>query len=399
MGMPPVVGIEIGTTKVAAVVGEMRRDGNIVIVGMGEHPSTGVRKGEIVDLEHAVLCARSALKTAEDSCDVTINQVYVAVSGGHIQSATGKGEVAIGEGRIITNDDIEQVSELATAVNLPAERRLLHAIPQRFVIDDQHYVLQPVGLEAAKLALHALIIHGVRARLNNIEKVVSNVPVTVVGSAFSGLCSALSVLSDEQKEAGVVMLDMGGGKTDYVVYADGVAALAGSLGVGGDHVTNDIACAFSIPTMQAEMLKRAFGSAIVEENPPVAEADVPPDGGFPGRRVKVRSLQMVMNARLDELLLIIRKRIESERLMHHIAGGVVVTGGGARVKGLSKLVEKVFGMQMVVGCPRHVSGVSAVIESPEYAVCTGLVQHAFREERRRRPSLFGALWEILAGGS
>jgi cell division protein FtsA len=267
------------------------------------------------------------------------------------------------------------------------------------VIDDQNTVDQPIGLEAAKLSLHALVIHGVRARLNNIEKVVSNVPVTVVGSAFSGLCSALSVLSDEQRKAGVVMLDMGGGKTDYVVYADGAVALAGSLGVGGDHVTNDIAHAFSIPIGQAEILKRQYGSAVVQEKPAAVEAEVPPDGGFPGRRVKVRSLQAVMNARLDELLLILRKKIEAESLIHHIAGGVVVTGGGARIRELDRLVEKVFGMPMTVGLPRHVSGVSAAIESPEYAACTGLVQHAFMEQRRRRPSILGTLWDMLAGGS
>lgn len=400
MNIPPIVAVEIGTTKVAAVVGEMRHDGNMVITGVGEHPSAGVRKGEVVDLEHAVLCARSALKMAEDTSDVTIHEAYVAVSGGHIQSCEGRGEIAIGEGRPINHEDIEEATELARAVNLSSDRRMLHALRKKFVIDDQHQVLQPEGLEGAKLALYSLIIHGIRARLNNIEKVVVNVPVQVAGVAFSGWCSSLAVLDDEQRKAGVILLDMGGGKTDYVVFADGAPELAGSLGVGGDHVTNDIAHAFTIPTAHAESLKRRYGSAVPDPDVGSLEVEVPADGGFPGRKVKIRSLNAVINARLDELLLVIRKRLESERLLHHIGAGVVIAGGGSRAKGLSRLVEKIFGMPMTLGTPKNVSGITSVVEAPEYATCVGLVRYALMEIRRKkRSSLIGALWDIIAGGS
>jgi cell division protein FtsA len=263
MSYPPIVALEIGTTKVVAVVAEMRDDGHIMVVGVGECRSSGIRKGEVIDLENAVVCVRSALAMAEESGKVTIRQVHLAVSGGHIQSLVSSGAVPVmDEDGEITRDDIEQVMDVARKVSLPPEREPLHTICQHFCIDNQERVIRPEGMEGARLSLDMLVVHGVRTRLNNTVRVVRSVPMDVEDVAFSGLGSALAVLTAEQKKSGVVVIDLGGGKTDYLAYAGSVVAAVGALGVGGDHVTNDIAQAFNIPNGHAERLKRETGRAL-----------------------------------------------------------------------------------------------------------------------------------------
>ena len=264
MALPPVVGLEIGTSKVIALVGEMREDGHVMITGMGERSSLGVRKGEIVDLENAVACTRGALEDAEESGRVSIRQVLLAVSGGHIQSMVNRGAVPVmDEDGEIMQEDVDQVMDVARAVNLPPEREVLHTICQHFCVDDQERVTRPEGMEGAKLALDMLVLHGVRNLLRNTVKVVRSIPMTVQDVTFSGLCSALAALTPEQKKSGAVVIDLGAGTTDYIAYAGNVVAAAGALGVGGDHVTNDIAVAFSIPLTQAENLKHESASATV----------------------------------------------------------------------------------------------------------------------------------------
>ena len=246
------------------LVGEMREDGHVMITGMGERPSVGVRKGEVIDLENAVACTRGALEQAEESSGVTIRQVHLAISGGHIQSIVNRGIAPVldADGGI-TQEDIDQVMEVARALNLPPDREILHSICQHFCVDDQEHVIRPEGMAGAKLAVDMLILHGVRSLLRNSVKVVRSIPLDVQDVAFSGLCSALSVLTPEQKKSGALVIDMGAGTTGYLAYAGNVVAAAGALGVGGDHITNDIAIAFGVPLSQAETLKRESGSAVV----------------------------------------------------------------------------------------------------------------------------------------
>ena len=379
MSMPPVVGLEIGTAKTVALVGEIREDGHVMITGMGERPSSGVRKGEIIDLENAVLCLRSVLEMAEESGRVSIRQVYLAVSGGHIQGLVNRGVVPVlDEDGEITRDDMDQAMEVARAVNLSADRETLHTICQHYCIDDQTRVLRPEGMEGAKLALEMLVLHGVRSRLNNVVRVVRSIPLDVQDVAFSGLCAALAVLTVEQKKRGVVVIDLGAGTTDYLAYADSVVAAAGALGVAGDHVTNDITLAFTIPISQAERLKRESGSAVISAVSPSQKVVLPPEGGFPGRLVGLQALHTVMAARMEEIFMMIRKRLDKAGVRHHVGAGVVLTGGGAHLKGVTDLAEKVFGWPCSIGRPRHVSGLATATEGPEYAACSGLVQYGFR---------------------
>jgi cell division protein FtsA len=379
MALPPVVALEIGTTKVLAFVGEIREDGHVMITGMGEHPSAGVRKGEVIDLENAVTCVRSVLATAEETGKVSIRQVHLALSGGHIQTLVSRGMVPVrsktGE---ITESDVAQVRDVAKAVNLSADREILHSIGQHYCIDDQERVVRPDGMEGAKLSLDMLVVHGIRGRMHNVAKVVRSVPVGVQDVAFSGLCSALSVLTPEQKKSGVIVIDIGGGTTDYVVYADDVVAAAGALGIGGDHITNDIALAFNIPTSQTESLKREHGSAFIEPGIGSKKVEVPADVGFPGRSVSLKSLSTVINARVDEMLGTVKRRIEKDNLLRYVGAGVVLTGGVANMKGMTKLAEKVFGLPCSIGRPRNISGLAVATSGPEYATASGLVQLGFK---------------------
>lgn len=379
MALPPIVALEIGTSKITALVGDMREGDQVMIIGMGEHPSIGVRKGEIIDFENAVVCVRTVLEAAENSSKVAIRQVHLAVSGGHIQSLVSRGSVPVmdKEGGI-TQEDIDNVMEVAKAVNISPDRDIIHTICQHFCIDGQERVIRPEGMEGAKLSADMLILHGVRNRLRNAVRVVCGVPVEVQDAVFSGLCSALSVLTAEQKKSGVVVVDSGGGTTDYVAYAGNVVAAAGTLGLGGDHITNDIALGFNIPISQAERVKRVSGCAVVDPVTASQRVAVPPEVGFQGRSVSLKALHTVINARVEEILSMIKGRLEADGILHHVGACVVLTGGGSHLKGIVKLTENIFGLPCSIGRPRNISGLATATEGPEYATCSGLVQYGFR---------------------
>ncbi len=384
MPIPPIVALEIGTYKTVAVVGEVREGNHILITGIGKHPSKGVRKGEIIDLENAVICARSAIEGAEESSEVAIRQVHLALSGGHMESFVNRGSVPVldqdGE---ISEDDVDQVMAVAKAVNLPPDREILHTICRHFWVDEEQKVIRPEGMEGAKLSLDMLILHGVRNRQHNTVRVVKSVPMDVSDVAFSGLCSALAVLSPEQKKRGALVIDLGAGTTDYLAYAGSVVAEAGSLGVGADHVTNDIAQAFNVPLAQSERLKRAHGCAVVDSLSAAKRVSLPPDVGFSGKDVPLKSLNTVINMRVEETLRMVKKRIDPA-ILKQAGAGVVLVGGGAHLKGIQRLVEKVFSLPCSKGKPRNVSGLATATEGLEYATCVGMVQYALRSMSRQR---------------
>lgn len=393
MALPPIVALEIGTSKVAALVGEMREDGNIMITGIGEQESKGVRKGAVIDLETAALCVKSALQAAEENGKVEIHEVHLVVSGGHFRSTINRGSVPVlNPDKVITNEDIEEVMEMARAVSLPDDRDVLHTICQHFCIDEQQYVVNPEGMEGSKLALDMLVLHGVRSRIRNTIRVVRSIPLEVLDVAFSGLCSALAVLTPEQKQGGVIVMDLGGGTTDYVAYAEDVIAAAGALGVGGDHVTNDIAQAFNIPNHRAETLKKENGMAVRDDSRARQEVALPAEVGFPGRNVNLLSLDTVIHARMEETLMMIKKQLDDDGITRHIGAGVVLTGGGAHLNGVGRLIESIFGLPCIVGKPKGMSGLVVAADKPEYAACCGLIQYGFKNAAEKRDTMRFGQW-------
>jgi len=374
----PVVALEIGTAKVRALVGEEREDGYLMITGIGECPSRGVRKGDIVDFENALASVEQALKLAEETSRVSINQVHVVVTGAHIQGSISRGTTPIiPADSEITTDHIEDVLESARAISLGQDRRVLHSIHQQYYVDDQPGVVNPEGMVGAKLSVSMLILHGVRNRILNLLKVASSAHVQTAGCAFAGLCAGLAVLTPEQKESGCVVIDLGAGTTDYLIYADRCIALAGSLGVGGDHITNDLSMVLRIPTAAADKLKIDQGIVAPGENldQPVT---IQPSGGFAGKTVKLADVNAIITARLEETLGMISDQLRRNKLNHVMGAGVVLTGGGAHLKNVQSFVSSVMHMPCTIGRPRNVSGLATATEGPEYATTVGMLRYGIR---------------------
>jgi cell division protein FtsA len=396
MSIPPIVALEVGTTRIRALVGEARDDGQLMVTGLGEVRSRGVRKSEIVDMDMAQSGVRKALEQAEKTGQVAVNQVHLVVSGGHLQGLVNRGSVPVidGTGEIM-REDMEHAMETARAVNLPPDRVTLHTICQRFYVDDQHAVINPEGMEGSKLSVDMLILHGLRGRLRNTVKVVRNLALEVQDVAFGGLCSALAVLSKEQKEQGILVIDLGGGTTDFVVYARNAIAWAGSLAVGGDHITNDIAHGLRITTGQAEKLKEECGSALVNMSVRGQRVAVPLDVGAPDRFVPVSDLHTIIHMRADEIFRMIKNVLIKQDLLHLLGAGVVLTGGGAFLTDVNQLASRVFGLPCSMGHPRNISGLATATDGPGFSTPLGMIRYGFATSRRERRS--GSLRDLFRG--
>jgi cell division protein FtsA len=379
MSRPPIAALEIGTSKICALVGETREDGNIMITGLGSCPSCGVRKGIIVDMEKAVECVRTAVQEAEASGSVEIRQVYLVVSGDHIRSIVNQGSVPVFDpARGISADDISTVSEIARAVNLHHDSEIMHTIRQTYAVDGQSRIINPQGMHGARLSMDMLIVHGTRNIINNSIKAARSVGIEVLDVAFSGLCAALATLTPEQKECGVALIDLGAGTTSYVVYADDAIATLGVIAVGGDHLTNDISQGFTISLRHADVLKHESGAAVIEADDRFRRIVIPPEGGFPACSVSASDLNAIINARMDETFKIIRNEFEKKFLLAELGAGVVLTGGGAHLKGIDRLAEQVFALSSSIGKPRSFSGMATVHEGPEYSAPLGMLRYAVR---------------------
>jgi cell division protein FtsA len=387
MDSSPIVALEIGTSHVRAVVAQARDDDHLMIIGLGQCASRGVRKGEIFDLENALSCVRMALNDAEENSNVAIRQVFLLVSGGHIQTTVNRGSIPILNGTEITREDVQHVMDTAKAISLPSDREVLHTICQHYYVDDQRGLSNPVGLEGSKLAVDMLILHGLRNRLKNTVRVARSVPVDVQDVAFSGLCAGLAVLSPEEKENGVLVLDLGGGTTDYLAYAGGTIALAGSLAVGGDHLTNDVARGLRIGQQQAERVKEEHGNAMVDVSSRMQKVELPAEAGTVRRFVKIGDVHLITSMRIEEILDMVKAQIEKTDLIHHLGAGVVLTGGGSKLRRMGDLCEKVFGLPCRVGIPREVSGISTVTEGPEFAAAIGMLRYAVRTAQHETPAV------------
>lgn len=383
--LPLLVALELGTTKVRALVGETRDDDHLMIIGLGECAAQGIRKSEITDFDLALECARVALHNAEENGNVGIKQVHLLVSGGYIRSLVNRGSIPImTRGNEITRDEIEHVMDTARAVNLQGDIEILHSICQHFYVDDQRGVVNPEGLEGSKLAVDMLMLYGARSRLRNLVRVARSVPVDVLDVAFGGLCAALAVLSQEEKSQGALVIDLGGGSTDYVAYAGNAIAAAGSLAVGGDHLTNDIARGLQIPLPQAERLKEEFGSAVVDLVNRGQHVELSAETGNRGRFVRLGDLHTITNLRMEETLTLVRDELEQKELLHYLGSGVILTGGGAYLQRVTELAERVFNLPCQLGKPKDVSGLAVATDGPEYAAPIGMLRYAARTGRRPR---------------
>lgn len=371
----PVVGLEIGTSKVCAVVGELNPGGGLSITGLGQARSRGVRKGEIVDTTAAAEDVRAALAEAEQMADVEIRSVYLGVTGAHLQSFNNRGRHNIPtHDREIMDDDVQDVVKNAKTFNLPADRHVIHVIRQHFIVDGQPGLINPVGMPGAHLEVDVHVIHGITTRLQRPIRVVKSLQIEVENIVFTGVASSLAVLTAQEKERGALVIDLGAGITDYVVYAEGIIRHTGTLAVGGDHVSNDLAYGLKVALGRAEALKCAHGGVVIGPEIKGRTLSLPSDHGLPERTLNLEHLRRIMAARFEEIFEIIAAELEAENLLDCLHAGVVLCGGGARVPGVDELAERIFGVPVALGRTRTISGLVATLDQPEFATGIGLVK-------------------------
>ena len=371
------VGLEIGTSKICVVVGEVRVDGAIKILGVGQAPSRGVRKGEIVDFENAQACLHDALVRAEDRSDVMINNVFLAITGAHIKSFNNRGTIRIPEEQNqITGDDLEEVKEIARDVDIPQENVFLHSIVRDYYVDGQEKVQRPAGMLGKILEADYHIIHSIKTRVQNTIRCVREIPLDVEDVVFSPVASAQVVLTQEHKDRGALLLDIGGGTTDYVMYSGGSISRSGCIGVGGDHITNDISVVMKIPLTKAERLKVKYGAAIVPDVPDTEPIVIDDDPQLAGREIDPTLLNEIINARMTETLERLRDQLSQDGELAALGAGVFLTGGCSKLDGLDELTEQIFNLPVSRGNIGSMSGASAAFENPQYSTPMGLIRYA-----------------------
>ena len=371
------VGLEIGTSKVCAVVAECREDGDIRLLGVGETPSRGVRKGEIIDFENASNCVRDALSDAEEKSDVEIKSVWLAVTGSHVESFNNRGSVSLHEeGGEITEYEMQEVELKAKEISLPKENIILHSIIRHYYVDGQQGVLNPLGMLGGKLEADFHIIHSVKTRVQNAVRCVKECDIIVEDVVVNSLASAQVVLDNHQKEAGALVVDIGGGVTDYIVYLDGAVRHSGVLAVGGDHITNDISIGLRIPITRAEKLKIEEGSAILGKSLPGEKIVLKNDTGFSGKEVEREMLNLIIHSRLKELFEHVHKGLAGEVPDHLLGAGIMLTGGCSLIRGIREVAESVFNMPVQLTHAHDVSGPTSAFENPRFSTCIGVAKYA-----------------------
>lgn len=385
-----IVGLEIGTSKVCAVVGELNDEGALNIVGLGQSRSRGVRKGEIVDARTVEEDVRHAIVEAEQMADAEIRSVYLGVTGGHIRGFNNRGvHPVVSADREISEDDVLDVVKNAKAINLPQDNTVLHAVRQHFFVDGHDGVKDPVGMLGARLEVDVHVVHGHLNRLQNAIRVVKGMQLEVEEVVFNGLAASLSVLSPAQKELGALVIDIGAGTTDYVVYHGGVIKHTGVLAVGGDHVTNDLAFGLKVPQGRAEQLKIENGHALMDETIAGQKMNITSELGLPLNTINLGHLRRIMALRLDEIFQLIAQDLEQTGLLEYLRAGVFLCGGGSRIPEIARLAEQVLQMPVTIGKTTCVSGLKSSLDQPEFATAIGLVKFGSLKHRRRddRPSL------------
>ena len=391
-----VVGLEIGTSKVCAVVGEIKGDGLLRILGAGRAVSCGVRKGELVDWTTASVCVKEALAEAEEKADVEITNVYLAVTGGHIQGFNNRGCVNIPEDRTeIDEKDCDDVLINGRDVSIPQQDVILHSILQGYRVDGQGGVQNPLGVFARKFEADFHIIHAAGNRVKNAIRCVKELGIEVDDVVFSGFAASQIVLTRQQKEMGALLIDIGGGVTEYVFYLDGDVKQSGVLAVGGDHLTNDVSIGFRIPTMQAERLKIQEGSATYDGS--IAEKVTLTDvTGFTMRQIERESLNTILHLRVREIFELLAQRLERQTSLAEAGAGVFLTGGTSLLKGIQEVAHDVFQLPVHVAPWSDHSGSSSVAGDPTFSVAAGLIKYAdAMQPDSRPPGFFGGIGQWL----
>ncbi|WP_295881191.1 cell division protein FtsA [uncultured Thiohalocapsa sp.] len=368
------VGLDIGTSKVAALVGELKADDTIEIIGIGTHPSHGLKKGVVVDIESTVQSIQRAVEEAELMAGCEIHSVHAGIAGSHVRSLNSHGITAIKDHEVV-QADVDRVIDAARAVAIPADQKILHILPQEFIIDDQEGIREPIGMSGVRLEARVHMVTGAVSAAQNIVKCIRRCGLEVDDLVLGQLSSSYAVLGEDEKELGVCLVDMGGGTTDLAVFTDGAIRHTACIPIAGDQVTNDIAVALRTPTQHAEDIKVRHGCALSSRG--VSEdIEVPSIGERPARQLSRQTLAEVVEPRYEELLNLLQGELRRSGFEDLVAGGVVLTGGAAKMDGLMELAEDVFHMPVRLGVPQYVTGLEDTIADAVYATGVGLLIYA-----------------------
>ena len=372
-----VVGLEIGTSKICVVVGELKRDGSVQILGVGEAPSRGVRKGEIVDIETCGKCVREAVADAEEKSDVMIKNVYLGITGAHIQSFNNRGSYTLPDEREkIDHEDHSRVQEAARTAPIPAQNMFIHTILQHYYVDGQDGVLNPVGMFGKKLEADFHIVHGVATRIKNSIQCLCDLDIEIEDIIFCPYAAAQAVLDQGQKNIGALMVDIGGGTTDYVLYTGAAVKQSGCIGVGGDHITNDLSLGLHLPMGKAEQLKIKEGSCELGASLPGETVSLKDEHGFAGKEIEREMLNTIIHMRVRETFELLKRELDKAHYLRYVGAGVVLTGGSSQLRGIRELAEEILQIPVHLCQAQNVSGVTSAFENPQYSTAIGLAKYA-----------------------
>ncbi len=377
-----IVGLDIGTTKICAVVGEVTGR-QVDIVGLGSHPSEGLRKGVVVNIETTVASIKKAVEEAELMAGCEINHVITGIAGGHIKGFNSHGVIAL-KGREVTRRDVERVVDAACAVAIPTDREVIHVLPQEYILDGQDGITDPVGMSGVRLEARVHIVTGAVASAHNLIKCCNQAGLDVSDIVLQSLASGEAVLTPEERSLGAVLLDFGGGTTDLAVFSGDAIKHTAVLALGGINLTTDLAVGLRTPMNAAETLKRRYGCALTSLIAKDEVVEVPSVGGRPPRRVARQVLGEILEPRCEELLTLIQMDLEASGFTRQAAGGLVLTGGSSLLEGLVEMAEQIFNCPTRLGYPQGVGGLSDVVNNPMYATAVGLILYGARTRPERK---------------
>jgi cell division protein FtsA len=378
-------GLDVGTTKVCAVVAEVADDGGLSILGVGERPSQGLERGMVVNLEATIQAVSEAVKAAEQMAGCDIRSVLAGIAGEHVRSINSTGVIGVShKENEITRDDLKRVLEAARAVAIPGDREILHVLPREYRVDDQRGIQDPVGMCGVRLEAEVHIVTVQSTAVRNLLRGITRAGLQVEALVLESLAAAEAVVEEDERALGTVLLDIGGGTTDIAVYVNGTIGHTAVVGFGGNAITNDLAIGLRTPIEQAEKLKIRFGSALASRVPADAVVEVPGVGGREARRVSAQVLASIIEPRMEEILSLALAEVERVIDPSSLAAGVVLTGGSAQMPGLPELAERVLGLPARVGIPGGLSGVTDLALDPRLATAIGLVRQAAAENKTQK---------------
>jgi len=391
-----IVGLDIGTSKIVAVVAEILPEGRLEIIGIGQHPSRGLKKGVVVNIEATVNAIQRVLEEAELMADCKIREVYTGIAGSHIKSINSHGMVAIKD-KEVTQSDVDRVVETAKAVSIPNDQQVLHILTQEFIIDGQEDVREPLGMSGVRLEVKVHIVTGAVSAAQNIIKCVRRCGLEVRDLILQPLASSMAVLSEDEKDLGVCLVDIGGGTTDIAIFTNGAIRHTAVIPIAGDQITNDIAMALRTPTVEAEDIKRRYGCALRQLADPSEMIEVPGVGEREPRQLSRQTLAEVIEPRIEELYTLVQAELRRSGYEELLCSGLVITGGSSDMQGMVELGEEVFHLPVRMGRPHYIGGLAELVNTPRFATCVGLLLAGTEQYQRHQlaNTQTGSMTQIL----